>query len=131
MEAIPATGSVLGELVGAPSAELRLKMADSEVRLYTLFQSMQRSLAGLNEPAPSIAAFASLRSLPSGCVPPSTAAARPRQPWGARETASGQFHLLNEPPSADSTSHLKICPAASEYPKHSPAAQPSCIGYAS
>jgi len=40
MEAILATGSVSGELVGEPSAELRAKMADSEVRLFTPFQSM-------------------------------------------------------------------------------------------
>ena len=35
MEAILATGSVSGELLGEPSAELRAKMADSEVRLFT------------------------------------------------------------------------------------------------
>jgi len=35
MEAIPATGSVSGELLGEPSAELRAKLADSEVRLFT------------------------------------------------------------------------------------------------
>ena len=40
MEAILATGSVAGELLGEPSAELRAKMADSEVRLFTPFQSM-------------------------------------------------------------------------------------------
>src|SRR3954454_3400807 len=40
MEAIVATGSVSGELLGAPSAELRAKMADSVVRLFTPFQSM-------------------------------------------------------------------------------------------
>ena len=40
MEAIVATGSVSGELLGEPSAELRAKMADSEVRLFTPFQSM-------------------------------------------------------------------------------------------
>jgi len=40
MEAILATGSVSGELLGEPSAELRAKMADSEVRLFTPFQSM-------------------------------------------------------------------------------------------
>jgi hypothetical protein len=39
-EAILATGSVSGELPGEPSAELRAKMADSEVRLFTPFQSM-------------------------------------------------------------------------------------------
>ena len=40
MEAIVATGSVSGELLGEPSAELRAKMADSEVRLFTPYQSM-------------------------------------------------------------------------------------------
>jgi quinol monooxygenase YgiN len=40
MEAILATGSVSGELLGEPSAELRAKMADSEVRLFTPFLSM-------------------------------------------------------------------------------------------
>ena len=40
MEAIVATGSVSGELLGELSAELRAKMADSEVRLFTPFQSM-------------------------------------------------------------------------------------------
>jgi quinol monooxygenase YgiN len=40
MEAILATGSVSGELLGEPSAELRAKIADSEVRLFTPFLSM-------------------------------------------------------------------------------------------
>jgi quinol monooxygenase YgiN len=40
MEAIVATGSVSGELLGEPSAELRAKLADSPVRLFTPFQSM-------------------------------------------------------------------------------------------
>ena len=40
MEAILATGSVSGELLGEPSAELRAKLADSEVRLFTPFLSM-------------------------------------------------------------------------------------------
>ena len=40
MEAILATGSVSRELLGEPSAELRAKMADSEVRLFTPFLSM-------------------------------------------------------------------------------------------
>jgi quinol monooxygenase YgiN len=40
MEAILATGSVSGELLGEPSAERRAKMADSEVRLFTPYQSM-------------------------------------------------------------------------------------------
>ena len=40
MEAIIATGSVSGELLGEPSAELRAKLADSVVRLFTPFQSM-------------------------------------------------------------------------------------------
>src|SRR2546423_13665323 len=39
-EAILATGFVSGELLGEPSAELRAKMADSEVRLFTPYQSM-------------------------------------------------------------------------------------------
>jgi quinol monooxygenase YgiN len=39
-EAILATGSVSGELLGGPGAELRAKMADSEVRLFTPYQSM-------------------------------------------------------------------------------------------
>jgi hypothetical protein len=39
-EAILATGSVSGELLGEPSAELRAKMAGSEVRLFTPFLSM-------------------------------------------------------------------------------------------
>jgi len=40
MEAIVATDSVSGELLGEPSAELRAKMADSEVRLFRPYQSM-------------------------------------------------------------------------------------------
>jgi quinol monooxygenase YgiN len=40
MEAILATGTVSGELLGVPSAELRAKLADSEVRLFTPFPSM-------------------------------------------------------------------------------------------
>jgi quinol monooxygenase YgiN len=40
MEAILATGSVSGELLGEPSAELRAKLADSPVRLFTPYQSM-------------------------------------------------------------------------------------------
>jgi quinol monooxygenase YgiN len=39
-EAIFATGWVSGELLGEPSAELRAKMADSGVRLFTPYQSM-------------------------------------------------------------------------------------------
>jgi quinol monooxygenase YgiN len=39
MEAILATGSVSGEVLGEPSAELRAKLADSEVRLFTPFLS--------------------------------------------------------------------------------------------
>ena len=39
-EAIVATGFVSGELLGEPSAELRARMADSEVRLFTSYQSM-------------------------------------------------------------------------------------------
>ena len=38
MEAIIATGSVSGELLGEPSAELRAKLADSVVRLFTPFR---------------------------------------------------------------------------------------------
>jgi quinol monooxygenase YgiN len=40
MEAIVATGSVSGELLGEPSAELRANLADSPVRLFTSYQSM-------------------------------------------------------------------------------------------
>jgi quinol monooxygenase YgiN len=40
MEAIVATGSVSGELLGEPSAELRARMAGSKVRLFTPYQSM-------------------------------------------------------------------------------------------
>lgn len=40
MEAILATGSASGELLGEPNAELRAKMAGSEVRLFTPFLSM-------------------------------------------------------------------------------------------
>jgi hypothetical protein len=39
-EAILATGSVSGELLGEPSAELRAKLAASPVRLFTPFFSM-------------------------------------------------------------------------------------------
>jgi hypothetical protein len=39
-EAIIATGSVSGALLGEPSAELRAMMADSEVGLFTIYQSM-------------------------------------------------------------------------------------------
>jgi len=41
-EAILATGYVSGSgaLLGEPSAELRAKMADGEVRLFTLYESM-------------------------------------------------------------------------------------------
>jgi quinol monooxygenase YgiN len=39
-EAILATGSVSGELLGEPSAELRAQLADSPVRLFTRFLSM-------------------------------------------------------------------------------------------
>jgi len=39
-EAILATGNVSGALLGEPSAELRAMMADSAVRLFTLYQSM-------------------------------------------------------------------------------------------
>ena len=39
-EAVLATGSVAGELLGEPSAELRAKLADSPVRLFTPSLSM-------------------------------------------------------------------------------------------
>jgi quinol monooxygenase YgiN len=39
-EAIVATGFVSGVLLGEPSAELRAKMADSEIRLFTPYRSM-------------------------------------------------------------------------------------------
>ena len=39
-EAILATGSVSGELLGEPSAELRANLADSPVRLFTPYLSM-------------------------------------------------------------------------------------------
>jgi quinol monooxygenase YgiN len=39
-EAIVATGLVSGVLLGEPSAELRAKMTDSDVRLFTRYQSM-------------------------------------------------------------------------------------------
>jgi quinol monooxygenase YgiN len=39
-EAILATGDVSGALLGEPSPELRAKMADSEVRLFTPYESM-------------------------------------------------------------------------------------------
>jgi quinol monooxygenase YgiN len=40
MEAILSTGSVSGELLGEPNAELRANLADSPVRLFTPYQSM-------------------------------------------------------------------------------------------
>ena len=39
-EAILATGSVSGEILGEPSAELRADLADGPVRLFTPFLSM-------------------------------------------------------------------------------------------
>jgi quinol monooxygenase YgiN len=39
-DAVLATGNVSGVLLGEPSADLRAKMADSEVRLFTPCQSM-------------------------------------------------------------------------------------------
>ena len=39
-EAILATGSVSGELLGEPSGELKAKLAGSPVRLFTPFSSM-------------------------------------------------------------------------------------------
>lgn len=40
MEAILATGSVTGEFLGEPSAELKAKLADGPVRLFTPYLSM-------------------------------------------------------------------------------------------
>ncbi len=40
METILATGSVSGELLGEPSAELRAELADSPVRLFSPYRSM-------------------------------------------------------------------------------------------
>ncbi|MEW2378013.1 hypothetical protein AB0883_18170 [Micromonospora sp. NPDC047812] len=40
MQAILATGSVSGELLGEPSAQLRAKLDGSGVRLFTSFQSV-------------------------------------------------------------------------------------------
>jgi quinol monooxygenase YgiN len=40
MEAIVATGSVSGELLGEPSAELRANLGDGPVRLFTPYLSM-------------------------------------------------------------------------------------------
>jgi quinol monooxygenase YgiN len=40
MEPIIATGSVSGELLGEPSAEIRARLAESEVQLFTPFQLM-------------------------------------------------------------------------------------------
>jgi len=41
METIPATGSVTGEILGEPSAELKANLPDSGVvRLFTPYQSM-------------------------------------------------------------------------------------------
>ncbi len=39
-EAIPATGLVSSELLGEPGAELRAKLADSPLRLFTPFLTM-------------------------------------------------------------------------------------------
>ena len=42
METIPATGSVTGELLGEPSAELKANFSDGgAVRLFTPYQSME------------------------------------------------------------------------------------------
>jgi hypothetical protein len=46
LEAVVATGSVEGELLGEPSAELRAKMAGGEVRLFTPYLSTPTPLAG-------------------------------------------------------------------------------------
>jgi quinol monooxygenase YgiN len=40
MEAILATGSFSGELLGEPTAELRANLAGSPVRLFTLFMAL-------------------------------------------------------------------------------------------
>jgi quinol monooxygenase YgiN len=40
MEAIVATGSVQGELLGDPSAELRARMEGGPVRLFSLYRSL-------------------------------------------------------------------------------------------
>lgn len=40
MQAILATGSVSGELLGEPSADLRAQLADGPVRVFTPFQSV-------------------------------------------------------------------------------------------
>lgn len=40
MEPIMATAAVSGEVLGEPSAELRARLADGPVGLFTLFQSM-------------------------------------------------------------------------------------------
>lgn len=40
MAAVLATGSVSGELLGEPNAELRAKLAGSEVRLFTPYLSL-------------------------------------------------------------------------------------------
>jgi len=52
-EAILATGSVSGEFLGEPSSELRAKVAESVVRLFTPYLSMSTPIAGLGEAAPS------------------------------------------------------------------------------
>jgi len=39
-EAIVVAGLVSGVLLGEPSAELRAMMADGEVRIFTLYESM-------------------------------------------------------------------------------------------
>jgi quinol monooxygenase YgiN len=46
MGAIMATGSVSGELLGEPSTELRASISDSEVRLFTPYESMETPPAG-------------------------------------------------------------------------------------
>jgi quinol monooxygenase YgiN len=56
-KAILATGFVSGELLGEPSAGLRANLADSQVRLFTPYQSMQASPAGWARLPRAVAAF--------------------------------------------------------------------------
>jgi hypothetical protein len=64
-QAILATGSVSGELLGEPSAELRAQLADSPVRLFTPFpvdvDTARRLERGCSR---AVAAVGSLKLLP-------------------------------------------------------------------